>query len=430
MTNKKNIELFEKARGLLREFKGGQYIHGQGILDQVGAAAASRGSRAVLAADRFPGSQVFLDLIRRSLTDAGVAIVAETAGAAPNAPRDDLDRIARVLREHQPDIIVGFGGGSTIDAVKAAETLRTLGGDIEDYFGVGLVTGRLARASVGLTPHVAIQTAASSAAHLTKYSNITDVGTSQKKLIVDEAIIPAHPVFDYDVTVGCPWALTADGALDGISHCLEVLYSAAGKPVYEKAEEIALTGISLVLGHLPVLKGNPTAAEARQALGLATDLGGYSIMIGGTNGAHLTSFSLVDILSHGRACGLMNPYYTVLFAGVLERPLRAVGALYRHEGFSSMNFERLQGRELGLAVADAMLDFARRMAFPASLGEVRGFTDEHIRRALAAAKNPQLRMKLENMPIPMRAEDVDEFMGSVLWAAKEGDPARVKSFSS
>ncbi|RPJ57362.1 MAG: iron-containing alcohol dehydrogenase [Acidobacteria bacterium] len=422
-------DLFERAEELLREFKGERYIHGQGVLSRVGPAAASCGSRAVVVADRFPGSEPFLDVIRRSLADAGVAVVVEANGAAPNAPRDDLERITRELREYRPNVVVSFGGGSTIDTAKAAETLRTLGGGIEDYFGVGAVTGRLTQGGVQLTPHVAIQTAASSAAHLTKYSNITDILTSQKKLIVDEAIIPALPVFDYGVTLGCPWPLTADGALDGISHCLEVLYSAVGKPVYGKAEEIALTGIGLVLRHLPELKANQVAAKARDALGLATDLGGYAIMIGGTNGAHLTSFSLVDILSHGRACGLMNPYYTVLFAGVLERPLRAVGELYRREGFSSANLDHLHGRELGLAVATAMLDFARNMAFPTSLGEVPGFTDEHIRRALAAAKNPQLRMKLENMPIPMRAEDVDEFMGSVLWAAKEGDPARVSSFS-
>ena len=425
-----NKSLFEQAEKLLAEFKGDAYIHGPGVLDQIGTVARSCGSRAVLVADRFPGSQPYLDRIHRSLADAGVAVVAQAPGARPNAPREDLERITGVLSEHQPDVIASFGGGSTIDATKAAEVVHSLGGDVEEYFGTGLVAKGLAAAGRRLTPHIAIQTAASSAAHLTKYSNITDIRTSQKKLIVDEAIVPSRSVFDYDVTLGCPWSLTADGAVDGISHCFEVLCGAAGKPAYERAEEIALTGIGLVLGHLPVLKTNPRASEARWALGLATDLGGYAIMIGGTNGAHLTSFSLVDILSHGRACGLMNPYYAVLFAEALERPLRAVGELYRREGFSNADFGRLGGRELGLAVARAMLDFARAMTLPTSLGEVTGFTDDHIRKALAAAKNPQLRMKLENMPIPMRADDVDEFMGSVLWAAREGDPARVRSFSS
>ena len=50
-----------------------------------------------------------------------------------------------------------------------------------------------------------------------------------------------------------------------------------------------------------------------------------------------------------------------------------------------------------------------------------GFTDEHIERALAAAKDPQLKMKLENMPVPLTAEMVDEYMGPILRAARDGD---------
>ena len=54
------------------------------------------------------------------------------------------------------------------------------GGTIDDYFGTGLVTKKLAETGKTLLPHVAIQTAASSSAHLTKYSNITDVSTARR----------------------------------------------------------------------------------------------------------------------------------------------------------------------------------------------------------------------------------------------------------
>ena len=50
----------------------------------------------------------------------------------------------------------------------------------------------------------------------------------------------------------------------------------------------------------------PPGVRARTALGLATDLGGYAIMLGGTSGAHLTSFSLVfstaSAIFLGRGC--------------------------------------------------------------------------------------------------------------------------------
>lgn len=150
-----------------------------------------------------------------------------------------------------------------------------------------------------LTPHIAIQTAASSGAHLTKYSNITDVETGQKKLIVDEAIVPPQPVFDYAVTFGAPRSLTADEALDGVAHSLEVLYGAVGKSYYDQMEEAARESIGLVVRYLSRVMQQPRNAEGREALGLATDLGGYAIMLEGTNGGHLTSFSLVDVLSHG-----------------------------------------------------------------------------------------------------------------------------------
>jgi alcohol dehydrogenase class IV len=278
-----------------------------------------------------------------------------------------------------------------------------------------------------LSPHVAIETVASSGAHLTKYSNITDVSTSQKKLIVDEAIVPAWPVFDYEVTYNQPMSLTADGALDGIAHSLEVLYSAAGKDSYSKAAEIAEACITLVVKYLARVMQNPADKEAREALCLATDLGGYSIMIGGTNGGHLTSFSLVDILSHGRACAIMNPYYTVFFAPAIEDALKLVGNIYKQAGLTNADIENLSGRDLGIAVAEAMFELARKIGFPTCLNQVEGFTQDHIDRALTAAKNPQLKMKLQNMPIPLTAEMIDQYMQPVLQAAATGDLSLIKN---
>jgi alcohol dehydrogenase len=290
-----------------------------------------------------------------------------------------------------------------------------------------LVTDAVAKSNRSLSPHVAVQTAASSGAHLTKYSNITDVQTGQKKLIVDEAIVPSNPVFDYQVTYSSPPSLTADGALDGIAHSLEVLYGAAGQTAYGKIKEIAGTGIRLVVDYLPKVIENPGDEPAREALCLATDLGGYSIMVGGTNGGHLTSFSLVDVLSHGRACAMMNPYYTVFFAPAIEDALQMVGGIYKKAGLTSADIGNLHGRDLGIAVAEAMFALAEKVGFPTRLDEVQGFSQDHVTRALTAAKNPQLKMKLQNMPVPLTAEMIDEYMGPILEAARNGDLSRIKN---
>jgi alcohol dehydrogenase len=418
---------FDRARQLIHEFKQEPYVFGPGVLGEVGRLTRQLGDKAALVHPGFPGSQALVDTVAGSLAAASVDLVGRIRGAAPNAPREDVFRISASLEELNPNVIVSLGGGSTIDATKAAEVLRTLGGDIDDYFGANRVTEQLQGSGKSLSPLVAVQTAASSAVHLTKYSNITDKSTWQKKLIVDDAVIPNRALFDYEVTTSMPPALTADGAWDGLSHSLEALYGAVGHPYYDKVAEVASEGIGLVVKYVERAMDNPSDTEARSALGYATDLGGYAIMLGSTNAAHFTSFSLVDILSHGRACGIMNPYYTVFFAPAIEEPLRIVGKLFQDAGLTDRNIEALSGRKLGEAVARAMMVLGNRVGLPTTLGEVDGFSAEHIQRILTAAKDPLLRMKLETMPVPVTAETVDEYLGSVLDAARVGDLSLIRN---
>ena len=410
------MHMFEQAQALIQQFKGDRYVNGFGVLSKAGELAAPLGKRAALVHSTFRGTEPHIRTILDSLKAAGVELAGTIKGAAPNAPREDLARITKSLIDLNPDVIVSFGGGSTIDCTKAAETLRTLGGKIDDYFGTGMVAAALQAQGKKLTPHVAVQTAASSAAHLTKYSNIPDLAAGQKKLIVDESIVPDRAVFDYGVSLGAPAALTADGALDGVSHCLEVLFGAVGKPYYAKMEAVADTGIRLAVDYLPSALQNPNDREARHALGLSADLGGYAIMLGGTNGAHLTSFSLIDILSHGRACAMLNPYYAVFFAPAVKEPLKILGRALRVDENSN-----------GKAVAEAFIAFEKSIGFPTRLSDVPGFTPAHIQRALTAAKDPQLKMKLENMPVPLTADMVDEYMGPILEAATTGDLSVIKN---
>ena len=104
-----------------------------------------------------------------------------------------------------------------------------------------------------------------------------------------------------------------------------------------------------------------------------------------------------------------------------------VGRVFRDAGLTSADVDSLEGRALGIAVAEAMMALSRRLGLPVALREVEGFTDSHIARALDVAKDPQLRMKLQNMPVPLSPEMVDEYMRPILEAARDGDLRRVKN---
>ncbi len=422
---KDSMSVIERAYELLREWKGEDYVVGMGVMDRLGGLVAKYGKNVLL---------VSMDTYLKPLTDAAmesirlaggrVILDKVVPGARPNAPREDVYRLETYILHYQPDVVVALGGGSTIDACKAAIALAALGSfsgpEIDPYFGTGLVSKALEESGRKQVPLVAVQTSASSGAHLTKYSNITDPAAGQKKLIVDMALVPTACLFDYETTLTMPVSVSIDGALDAISHTFEV-FCGAKEDNYELAKDLAETAIELTVSYAGRVIENPSDREAREALGLATDLGGYAIMIGGTSGAHLTSFSLVDLTAHGTACGIMNPYYGVFYSPAIQRQLKVVGDLLIRRGFIQKDAAALEGRERAEAVAEGLIAFGKSIGAPTKLSDLEGFTDEHVERILSAAKDPQLSMKLQNMPVPMTAEDVDPYMGPIIRAAVTGD---------
>jgi alcohol dehydrogenase len=431
-------KVMENARKMLADWKGNSYAFGFEVLGRVGDYAATFGKKALLMVAELGESWV--SGTGQSVTDSlqakGVGFE-EITGSRPNAPREDLYRLALHVARSRPDMIISLGGGSTIDAAKASNVLATYSpaevkaslqvstaaaSTIDPYFGTGNVTKVKEQTKKAPLPMIAVQTAASSGAHLTKYSNITDLSTGQKKLIVDEAITPQAAVFDYGVTLDSPIHLTLDGGLDGIAHAWEVFMGATGQAYYTRMKEIAEAGLRLIVYGLPKVKADPTDRQARLCLGLGTDLGGYSIMIGGTSGPHLGSFSLIDVLSHGRACAILNPYYTVLFAPKVQDQLSVFATILKEGGFIKASIEGKKGRALAVLVARGMIQFSKALGFPVTLAEA-GVSKAHLKRMIQAAKDPQLKMKLQNMPTPMEAErgDVDRLMKPTLEAAFTGN---------
>ena len=194
----------ENARKMLAGWKGDSYTFGFEVLGRVGDYAAIFGKKALLIVAEL--GEAWVSGTYKPVTDAlrakGLGFEAIT-GSRPNAPREDLYRLALHVARSRPDMIISLGGGSTIDAAKASNVLATYSpaevkaslqvseaaaSTVDPYFGTGNVTKVKEQTKKAPLPMIAVQTAASSGAHLTKYSNITDLVTGQKKLIVDEAI--------------------------------------------------------------------------------------------------------------------------------------------------------------------------------------------------------------------------------------------------
>ena len=359
---------FSKARAMLSEFKGDNYIHGLGVLPEVGKATAKYGRSAALIADHFPGSDAYIQTIRDSLAEADVDIVGEIDGAGPNAPLEDLARITErdragpgrhgQLRRRQHHRRGQGGRGVAHAGRRDRGLLRHGSGDR----GAGQER-QDADAARGHPDRGQLRRA------LTKYSNITDVSTGQKKLIVDEAIVPVQPVFDYEVTFGAPVSLTADGALDGIAHSLEVLYGAVGKPYYERMEDVAVETIGLVLEYLPKVMENPEGRR-RRARHWA-----WPPTWAATPSCWRHQRRPSDqLLAGGRAEprprlrhheSLLHGLLLACHPGAAEAGRPDLPGVRRH---GRRPGRALTGRELGEAVAEAMIHFEERIGFPPLAG--------------------------------------------------------------
>ena len=122
-------QLKNRARTLLTNFKGDRYAFGVETIGETGKFAAELGQSALVIANRNAWLTPVLDRVMDSLRGHGVKAVGEGVlrGSAPNSPREYVYRITTGIVQSQPDCLVAVGVGSTIDAVKAANFLASLG---------------------------------------------------------------------------------------------------------------------------------------------------------------------------------------------------------------------------------------------------------------------------------------------------------------
>jgi len=419
-------DLEKEAEKILASWPGKNIVFGVNKIEEMVESMKELGTTYFFVYGKSSSCNGLKEKLDLKLSAHGFQKIGETTGAAPNSPLADVERVKQELLAlpSRPDFVLSVGGGSLIDAVKASLVLEAFGGCCEDFYGVGKVSRRIDESGTKLIPHCAMMKSSASAAHLTKYSNVTNLEKAQKKLIIDDAIIPTISCFDYAETTSMDPAFTTTGAMDGLGHLVEVYLGFDGESdQFDLVEKIVLTGFELIINALPVVLDNPGNITSRAHLGLATDLGGYAIMLGSTNGPHLNSFSLVDLMDHGVAVGILNPYYTYFFSEAVPERVHKLNLILNRAGYLE---DSHAFKSVGAAYVYAIHNFMDRVGAVTKFSDIKGFDMLHVEKMLDAAKDPQLAVKLKAMPIRMSSEDVDVYMKSILDSAFLGSLEEMK----
>jgi len=128
--------------------------------------------------------------------------------------------------------------------------------------------------------------------------------------------------------------------------------------------------------------------------------------------------------------GISTPEQASKMAAIADGAIvgSAIIKLLEKHGFLDVDVEKLEGRDRAMAVANGLIAFSKSIGAPTKLTDLKGFDENiHVARILDAAKDPQLSMKLQNMPVSMTSADVDPYMAPIIEAAVTGDLSLIKN---
>lgn len=275
-------------------------VFGAGTISRLGELAGEIGTRrAMVVSD--PG------IIEAGHTQRGIdALVAagiETQlfeGVHENPTTEDVERGAAFARRYEPELIVGLGGGSSMDCAKGINFIYTNGGVMSDYWGVG-------KALKPMLPMVAVPTTAGTGSEAQSFALISDSKTHVKMACGDKKASFRFAILDPELTVTQPPRVTALTGIDAISHAVETYVTkkrnAASCAFAREAWRLLAPNFSRVLS-------DPTDLDARSGMQLGACFAGMAIENSMLGAAHALANPLTAHygITHGQAVGLMLPH--------------------------------------------------------------------------------------------------------------------------
>jgi alcohol dehydrogenase class IV len=406
MANKNDLEnVMQEAQQIVAAWEPTKIHFCEGAVDYAGIHVKKYGNRVLIVTGQGSAKTGgYLDRVTQSLENASLEyIVCE--GVEPNPSKETVYRIAYHLLAAEYDCILALGGGSAMDAAKAAGILATAKqGDLDDYFGVGLVSQKINR----IMPLIVAPTTSGSGSEVTKFSVITDMRIGVKKLMIDPAIVPREAILDPELTYSCSPHVTRVSGLDAMTHLIEGYFNEVDEEADPECNQRALLGLRLLFEALPKVVRDPNDKEGRKQATMASLLGGTVLFFKQAGGPHLNSFSWCDVMDHGEACAVMLPYYGAYYAPVIDQKMRKVSDAMGVAASANVAKD----------FAEGLLDFYKKLGFPLTLKEFDTFSEELIEKAVNDAS--QNKMKLEAMPRPIPLEKSTRVLRTIIEGAYKG----------
>jgi alcohol dehydrogenase len=277
-----------------------RFVFGEDKIDMLGQLAVELGTnRALVVSD--PGivaaghTQRGID----SLTAAGVDALPHDH-VRENPTTAEVESGRAVAADYQPDLIVGLGGGSSMDCAKGINFLHTNGGQMKDYWGRD-------KAAKPMLPMIAVPTTAGTGSEAQSFALISDPDTHAKMACGDKKATCRIAILDPRLTLTQPPRVAALTGVDALSHALETYVTKARTAI---SSAISLSAWRLIAANFGRVLDSPDDLEARGGMQMGACLAGLAIensMLGAAHALANPVTARYDV-AHGQAVGIMLPH--------------------------------------------------------------------------------------------------------------------------
>ena len=274
---------------------------GCGRINEAGEVTAKYGKRCLLVTvPVFDAIAPTVEKVKKSLADAGVE-VAHFDGVIPNPTTQSITTGAKIAKEFKADVVLGLGGGSSMDSAKAIAVEATHEGTSWDYlFFKKPPTEKT-------LPIIAVTTTSGTGSQVTQVAVLTNTAEKCKSAIYNSIVYPKVAIVDPEMMVTVPQHVTASTGFDVFCHAFETYIHCGSSPY---TDMMAKQAIRLVAENLPVVVKDGTNIEARTAMAWADTLAGLCIANAGVTMPHGMGMAIGGMyphVMHGEALAVTYP---------------------------------------------------------------------------------------------------------------------------
>jgi alcohol dehydrogenase class IV len=369
-------------------------LFGFGSLDNLKSEVEAQGAKnALIVTDKVMVKTGALGKLASRLDGIGQ----DTFDEVEPEPRIEVaEKVGEKVRRSPYDIVIGLGGGSSIDMAKIAAGLATNKGSARKYVGSGLFKDKP-------LPTIMVPTTAGTGAELTITSMVTVDG--HKQWVNSPLLLPTVAIVDPELTMTMPLSVTAATGLDALCHNTEAYLSGTANVI---TDSVAPEGIRLVVNNLERAYREGTDRRAREAMSLGAMLGGVALAAKMVYG-HSIGYTIATRfnLPHGVSCGIPLPYIISNYAIASAPKMKKLGESFGVEDDGD------DPVEIGILIAEKVKALLVSLKLPTSLKEL-GVKEEDLPMLARECLNLYYR---QNSPVVFDEKSMTHFY-RMMW---EGD---------